>query len=184
MRNDDNQLHDDADRRLWQRFRQATNSPDTQKPGDLDPNDLAAYIDGTAPPALVESIEQRLASDGQLLETVIELRQIRDSADSTNDSAVPQAVTAMAKGLVSQAAASRRDETRTILYRINWSRLQWAAAAVFILTAGWGGYRTGLNAYTTNSLDDIDAPALVFDLDGEFDEPSVALVDLATGGEQ
>jgi len=184
MPNDANPLHDDADRRLWQRFRQATRSADTPKPGDLDPNDLAAYLDGTANPALVESIEQRLASDGPLLETVIELRQVRDAVSRDSDSAVPQTVTAAAKGLVGQTVVSRRDEAPATLYRMNWSRLQWAAAAVFVLTAGWGGYNTGLNAYadTENTLTDTDAPALVFDLEGEFD--SIAWVDVATGGEQ
>ena len=184
MRNDENPLHDDADRRLWQRFRQATSSPGTQAPSNLDPNDLAAYIDGTADPALVESIEQQLASDSQLLETIIELRQICDAVDRDNESAVPETVTSTAKGLVGQTPASSRDQTPTILYRISWSRLQWAAAAVFVLTAGWGGYRTGVNAYTTDTWIDTDTPALVFDLDEDLNDPSITLVDLAAGGEQ
>ena len=188
MQNDDSHFHDDADRRLWDQFRQATSGPDTAKPDELappDPNDLAAYLDGTADAALVDAIERQMAMDAQLLEAVIELRAIRDAAKQGHDhhSAVPETVLSAAKGLVNQTSASSHDEAPATLYRIGWSRLQWAAAAVFILTAGWGGYRTGLNAYTTDALADADTPALMFGLEEDLDEPSVGLVDMTTGDE-
>lgn len=185
MQNDDSQFHqDDADRRLWQRFRQASggcgegHEPAQQDPPD--PNDLAAYLDGTADPALIDAIERQMAVDPQLLEAVIELRAIRDATGQGHDSAVPANVISTAKGLVQQTPASSRDETPTVLYRIGW-RLQWAAAAVFVLTAGWGGYSTGLNAYTTDTPGDMDTPAMIFGLEEDLDESSIELVDETTG---
>lgn len=187
MQADENQLHhhpnDDADRRLWQQARQAPAGVGLPEPADLDPNDLAAYLDGRADPALVQRIEQRLAVDRQCLETVIELRQIGagPSRGTGPDVAVPAAVTSAAKRLVGPVSDGNKAAAWPL--KINWSRLQWAAAAVFILTAGWGGYRTGLNAYPTDTLTDTTTPALVFDLEGTMDEPSVSLVDIVTGGQ-
>ena len=132
--------NDERDRALWRRH--AADSP-ADSPADAggptpDPNDLAAYLDGTAEPGLVERIEARLAADPDLLEEVLELRDLAGPQDRP----VPAPVLRRAKALV---PARRRGG----VIAGPWRRLRWAAAAAAVVLACLAGYTSGRHTSRT-----------------------------------
>ena len=115
---------DNQDRSLWAQYTARARS-DSPAPPPLDPNLLAAYLDGSAEPRDVELVEARMAADPALLDEVMALRQIAD-LESTP---APRAVLNRAKALA---------------HRHTWlPRMRWAAAAAALLLACLMGYSTG-----------------------------------------
>ena len=64
---------DRRDRELWRRFSDASGEPAQE--GAVDPNVLAAYLDGTARPEEVEAVERAMTTDASLVDAVAELRE-------------------------------------------------------------------------------------------------------------
>ncbi len=127
--NDRNQQYSDENR-LWRQFA----VQDQAQPilSDLDPNLLAAYLDGKADSAQVQQIEALMASNPALLEETIELRQLQTASPAM----VCQAVLDRAKALKQAAPAPVRKAG-------SWHRFQWAAAAAAVVFACLGGYTVG-----------------------------------------
>jgi len=183
MQEDKTPHHDGPDRQYWQQYCQATHSREEKVLPEVDPNALASYLDGTANADQIESIERRLAVDEELLEAVIELHQIREAVDHGKGSPVPLSVIAAAKEIVRATHEQEPDETTPTPIRIGWRpRLQWAMAAVCVLSAGWAGYRLGLNTYTEDASMAPDLSALAIDLEDLFEDPSIPLVAVVAGG--
>ena len=115
---------DIQDRRLWQQSFAEENLKLSDLPG-LDPNLLAAYLQGSAKPEEIELLEASLASNPLLLEEFMALRQI-SAMDST------------------PAPASLLRRAKALNHRYSWRpRFQWAAAAAAVLLACMAGYSVG-----------------------------------------
>lgn len=122
------------EKRLWRQFTER----DQEEPilSDVDPNLLAAYLDGKADGGQVEQIEALMASDPALLEEVIELRQLQEAGPGL----VSEALLDRAKGLVASAGKLARVGDK----RIGWvERMQWAAVAAGVFVACVGGFGVG-----------------------------------------
>ena len=130
---------DNQQRRLWRQYL-AQAQPQSADLSALDPNVLAAYLDGTAKPDQIEQIESRLAWDPALLEELIELRELGNLEPAVFS---PSLLT-RAKDLMT-AEPTRKTHpqpSETILY-VWRRRFQWAAAAAAVLLACLGGYSVG-----------------------------------------
>ena len=129
---------DKLDRRLWRQFSSQAQEPQTPQ---IDPNDLAAYLDGSADPQQVELIESRLAADADFLAEVKDLRRI----SQLDAPCIPASVLARARSLAHP--------------RLWPTRIRWAATAAAVLLACVAGYKTGaatgqsrLNAHDASSM--------------------------------
>jgi len=123
------------DRDLWRRFSDA--APKAKKPGEIDPNLLAAYLDGTASEKEGEEVEHAMLADPSVLDMVRELREIGAAAPVV----VPETVKAQARALVPSEIAPRRK-----VFRGRWAdAVQWLAAAAAILAVSAWGYWLGQN---------------------------------------
>ena len=115
---------DIQNRRLWHQYLVEENQKLSDFP-ELDPNLLAAYLEGSAKPQAIERVEASLASDPLLLEKLMALRQIE------------------AMGSEQPPAALLR-RAKAINPRYSWlSHFQWAAAAAAVLLACIAGYSVG-----------------------------------------
>jgi anti-sigma factor RsiW len=162
--NESNQQHAN-EKQLWRQFA----AQDQTQPvlSDLEPNLLAAYIDGKAEASQVEQIESLMASNPVLLEELIELRQLQDAGATL----VCQAFLDRAKALL---PGSPIIPSRTAF----WQRLQWAAAAAAVFLACLGGYTDG----QTTFQDQLVAEAsLSSQAPMELDELTLALILLPNG---
>ncbi len=127
MNESNQQLSDE--KRLWQQF----SAQDQTQPtlSDLDPNLLAAYLDGQADHTQVQQIESLIASNPVLLDELIELRRVQDAGPA----------------IVSQTALDQAQALsappQTIRQTSLWQRFQWAAAAAAVVVACVGGYTVG-----------------------------------------
>ena len=126
--NESNQQHAD-EKRLWQQF----SAQDQTQPvlSDLEPNLLAAYIDGQAEATQVEQIESLMSSSPVLLEELIELRRVQEAGPAL----VGRTVLDRAKALAAAPHTARQAGA--------WHRFQWAAAAAAVVLACLGGYTIG-----------------------------------------
>ncbi len=132
-----NQQHPD-EKRLWQQF----SAQEQTQPvlSDLDPNLLAAYIDGQADAAQVQQIESLIASNPLLLDELIELRQLQDAGPA----------------LVSQSSLDRAQAlsapSPTAQQARPWHHFQWAATAAAVVLACMGGYTIGQTTFQDRHL--------------------------------
>ena len=118
---------------LWERLARAASAPEPAP--DINPNLLAAYVDGTATPDEIERVERAMTADRNLVETVRDLRAA-EPADP------PEAVTARIQtALAAQAAAEGRAPRPAGTQWGLWFRA--AAAAAAILLASLAGYELG-----------------------------------------
>ena len=131
--NKSNQQPDE--KHLWRQFAKQ----DRPQPvlSDLDPNIIAAYLDGHAKPAQVEQIEALMASNPSVLDELIELSQLKDASPAL----ASQALLERAKALVPAAAEGVSSRS---LFRY---RFQWAAVAAAVLLACLGGYGIGQTTF-------------------------------------
>lgn len=128
----ENRNHSDAE--VWRRFANA--GGDRKPPAEVDPNLLAAYLDGCATQAEIDAVEQAMAADPELVETVAELRDLR-TADPIE---APDTVLARAK----MTAAARPQQGR-----LSWWRSAAAAAAIVLMS--FIGYQLGHDSSTTQT---------------------------------
>ncbi len=127
MNESNQQLSDE--KRLWQQF----SAQDQTQPtlSDLDPNLLAAYLDGQADTTQVQQIDSLMASNPALLDELIELRRVQDAGPAL----VSQTVLDQAQALSAPPQTIRQTSL--------WQRFQWAAAAAAVVVACVGGYTVG-----------------------------------------
>lgn len=110
---------DKLDGRLWRQFSSQAQKPQAPQ---IDPNDLAAYLDASADPEQVELVEARLADDPDFLAEVTDLRRISQLE-------------------ALRVPASVLTRARSLGHRRLWPmRIRWAAAAATILLACLIGY--------------------------------------------
>jgi hypothetical protein len=168
---------DSQDRRLWRRYAARFRRQPAQPP--LDPNALAAYLDGTAEPELVERIEARMASDGALLEEVMELRGL----PSVEAGPAPESVLRQAKALVSPAArAALPPAGMVIRAQAWWRRVQWAAAAAVVVVSCLGGYGFGRDTFRAQLQVEAAAEAASDGLEELISGPDMSVNEDANGG--
>ncbi len=161
--NQSNQQHAN-EKQLWRQFA----AQDQTQPvlSDLEPNLLAAYIDGKADPSQVEQIEALMASNPVLLEELIELRQLQD----TGPALVCQAFLDRAKAFL---PGSPIIPSRTAF----WQRLQWAATAAVIMLACLGGYTAGRSTSQGRHYAQASVTSqLSLDLDELLSDPALAML--------
>ena len=113
---------DNQDRHLWRLyFRRAAG---LQTP-EIDPNTLAAYLDGSADAEQIELVDTRLASDPLFLQELMDLRRV--AVLDTNSASASVLHRAMSLGRL----------------RIWPARVRWAGAAAGVLLACLIGYSAG-----------------------------------------
>ena len=168
MNESNQQLSDE--KRLWQQF----SAQDQAQPtlSDLDPNLLAAYLDGQADTTQVEQIESLMASNPVLLDELIELRRVQDAGPAI----VSQTVLDQAQALSAPPQTIRQTSL--------WQRFQWAAAAAAVVVACVGGYTVG----RTTSQDQLAIQASLsyqasLELDG-FSLATIVAPNGSNGGEE
>lgn len=165
----DSREQDRLDRDLWQRF--SAQTPRAASREELDPNLLAAFLDGTASAEEVEQTERAMLSDRGLVETVGELRQLL----SPEPDQVPETARSRARSLFRVEAPPRRK-----VLRGTWrAAAQWIAAAAAILAISAWGYWLGQSTSTMHlqaasivpsplalELDEDDGSADLWNADG------------------
>lgn len=131
--------HDDRQSRLWQQYL-AKARPESQNLPVLDPNVLAAYLDGRAKPAEIVQVETHLVSDPGLLEELIELQGL----SHLKPAAVSPSLLSRAKALAPSKIAgnTRRQLSQPSTYTW-WRHLQRGAVAAAILVSAFLGYNVG-----------------------------------------
>lgn len=161
--------HPDQQKRLWRQYL-AGSQPDSTDLSALDPNLLAAYLDGSAK---LEQIEYRLASDPALLEELIELRQLCD-LEST---AVAPALLSRAKNLLStQTTPSIRFQPAQPSLYTWWRRVQWAAAAAAVMLACLTGYSVGrITSHSKQRVETLVASNTSLDMEELISGPTLAI---------
>ena len=154
---------DIQNRRLWRQYVAKADS-ELSDPGEIDPNALAAYVDGSADPKQVELLEARMTSDPAFLDEVIQLRQMAD-LESIPAPAV----------VLSRAKALGHPHT--------WRpRLRWAAAAAAVLVASFLGYSMGGTTLESHRQAQTFVSATVsMEIDELISEPTFGII-LPTNG--
>ncbi len=182
--------YDDPNRPLWDRYRRDRGQePKGEDQAEIDLNALAAYLDGTADQATVDQIETRLLSDPQMLETIRELRLIRDDLQKMPRTTPPavQRVITVVNAAPSQASAATDPSDRSAkaaqpTARLWWSGLQWAAAAGLMLAVGLAGYEAGTGSYTTGRPANPGSATVAGDLGQWLEAPALPLIAFVNGG--
>ena len=175
--NESNQQHSN-EKQLWRQFA----AQDQTQPvlSDLEPNLLAAYIDGKADPSQVEQIESLMASNPVLLEELIELRQLQDAGPAL----VSQAFLDRAKAL----AAPQQTAPVAVRQAGASHRVQWAAAAAAVVLACLAGYTIGQTTFQgQHSAQAAISSQAFLELDGLTSGPALALIlqpNGSNGGEE
>lgn len=121
---------------LWRLFSEATGRP--QQRQEIDPNALAAYLDGTTRREVVEEVERAMAADPALLDAVVELRE----SVGVGQEEVPQEVRLRIKSALLAEAGEGESRPRPVVLR---PRTPWwvAAAAAAVLLVSILGYQLG-----------------------------------------
>ena len=122
-----------GEKHLWQQF--SAQSQPQPTCSTLDPNLLAAYLDGQADPTQVEQIESLIASNPVLLDELIELRQLQDAGPTH----VSRAVLDQAQALATAPHTAKKARS--------WHHFQWAATAAAVVLACMGGYSIGQTTF-------------------------------------
>ena len=146
---------DKLDRRLWRQYAGQARNP---QPPQIDPNTLAAYLDGSADPQQVELVESRLAADPDFLTQLTELRQLSDVPEPS----VPASVLTRARSLAHP--------------RLWPTRLRWVAAAAAILVACLGGYSIGSGTVSHRRADAVLSSESALDIDELISEPAFGFI--------
>lgn len=165
--------HDDREVLLW---RQYSSQQDQQSFPEVDANLLAAYLEGRADAAEREQLEARLAHDPELLEALVELRQLQDAEPAT----VSQTLLERIKNLLPAEASQPRRISRA--GSTWWRRAGNMAAAAGIFLACVGGYMAGGSSFRDQTLiqtsvaseESMELGELVF-------EPTLALIMQSNG---
>ncbi len=125
------------DRLLWQRLGR-TKSPPAPA---VDCNDLAAYLDGSAPQALQDLLDLQMTQDPALLQDVAELRQLA----SLEAQPVPPQMLARATALDPRPLKPvRRPRGQALSGWQRWDLLlRWPVAAAAIVVASVIGFTCG-----------------------------------------
>ena len=147
------------EKRLWRQY--AERDQDHPILSDLDPNLLAAYLDGKADDGQVQQVEALMALDTALLEEIIELRQLQKAGPGLVSEAFLDRAKALVAGSSAKSAGVGAERTGW------WQRLQWAAVAAGILVACFAGYSVGNTTFQGQQISQasISSQAL-FELDG------------------
>ena len=158
------------EKRLWRQFV----AQDQSHPvlSDLDPNLLAAYLEGKADTAQVEQIEALMASDPALLDEVIELRQLQNAGPAL----VRPALVDRAKALIATPQPATVRQSRV------WHHFQWAAAAAAVVFACIGGYSIGHSTFQNRTAAQASISSQAYE---ELDELTFALIllpNISNGG--
>ena len=124
---------------LWRQYL-AKVRPESQKLPALDPNVLAAYLDGTAKPTDVAGVEARPVSDPGLLEELIELRGLRDLKPVAVSASVMNRAKAVPATKLAADTGRRLAQPSTYTW---WRYLQWAAVAAAVLLSALAGHSVG-----------------------------------------
>lgn len=129
----------DQEKRLWRQF--VSLRSERAASAELDPNVLAAYLDGKTDSRQSQQVEDCLASDPAFLQEFLELRQMQSSGQAV----VSESLLVKAKALVLPAKNIQSKPQPTVAARIGtpWARLRWIAAAAAVLLACLGGYSVG-----------------------------------------
>jgi len=156
---------DSQDRRLWDRAKPLL--PAGQAP-PVEPIELASWLDGRCDEPTARRVEAALAANPDLLEQVLDIRAASPSLE-----ALPEGLTARAKGLVAaQAAASVR-----AAHRRRWWPIEWAATAAAVIVVSFAGYSFGKGTYHARTDTEVQASAAMsIDSDsilGDEDSPSL-----------
>lgn len=172
------QENNPQDRQLWKQLQTARTPEPSRTHAQIDPNDLAAYLDGTVKESTAQRIEAQMCQDPELLQTVAELRRLR----SLQLIEPAPRVLRQAAALVSESAETRtadhrvvRQSNRTVsrmLWATRWRMgSRWAAAAILVLAACLIGYTLGHGTLELGQPGDSDSTnsALVDWYDGSAD---------------
>ena len=164
-------------RELWRLFAESAEVPERR--ADIDPNVLAAWLDGSATPQEGEAVERAMAARPDLLEAARDLRDLQAAGAVS----VPETVLSRAKALSSADAGGQTSPARTaprakVLRLINW----WSAvAAAAVLVVSAVGYHLGQDASRAQMARRVPLPAeLTQALDAEASDGE--LVALLSGG--
>ena len=169
---------DSEESRLWRQY--VAGAGHRPGGGPLDPNLLAAYLDGTACEEEVERVEAAMACDPGLLEEVMQLRALQGAKPE----AVPDSLLAGAKALVpvgrsaqGRPRPSRWYDLRSVLP--GWRR---AAAAAAIVLACVTGFSVGRETHLGQVAAAESAAALEIGLEDLIAEPTFEVADGLDGG--
>ena len=132
---------DNQQRRLWRQYvAQVQVRPESADFPALDPNVLAAYLDGTAEPDQVEQIEARMASDPALLEELSELRQLCGPVPAAVSASLLSRAKTLALTKLVPKTPRQLSQPSTYTW---WRHLQWAAVAAAVLVTALAGHSVG-----------------------------------------
>lgn len=129
----------EQEKQLWRRYSALTRNKG-QLP-ELDPNLLAAYVEGRADREEVEQVEAQMASDPVLLKEVTELREVLGMEAGS----IPVLLLAKAKALAPVGAKPKAWSRSDIRASKSawWRHIQAGAAAAVVVLACLGGFSVG-----------------------------------------
>lgn len=128
---------EERNRDLWRRFADAAGKAAAED--DLDPNVLAAYLDGAAGPEEAEAVERAMAADASLVDAVVELRE----ALADGRAEVPEPVRARLRAALSTEAGRARGRHATWAPPIGMPWYVGIAVAAAVLIASLLGFEMG-----------------------------------------
>lgn len=156
------------DRQLLERYSaQVRSGPSGTEP--IEPNTLAAYLDGTADDVQAARVEQAAASDPELLDQILALRDVQQVLQGeAGQPALPEWARqkAFARRALTKARATHPAAPPWM--RVGQLGTQWAAAALFVMAAGIAGYMAGQQTAMSDTA--VNVAASQFE-DFELEQP-------------
>lgn len=134
------------DKALWARMRME--QPVSGDDGEIDPMELAAYLDGRSSEAEGEALEARLAASAEDLDSLISLR----ASLSEPAPAAPASLVARAQGIV---RAPAKPPHPVLSERLGWllRPAAWAAASAAVVVLGVMSFQLGQTGYQQFAVD-------------------------------